>query len=406
MSGASGHLMHLHDDLNLTFGELHNVLTDFADGKLSGAVEKFDGKNIVFTWNVKLGQLRMARSTGDITRGGLDAEALAQKFQGRDSLIASFKGAFDALTSGLQAQRPSALMEIFGSDGRRWFSAEVVLADDPNVVKYDTNALILHEFPIFERQSDGALTRFNTPPGNYFSALVRSAAALSHSSSRLGWAILPPVPARLTPLSDRAHLDRALWRLDSLQIERGLTDQSTLRDYVSAELEIQLKRKGFAGWLLESTCARILRLPGALDLRALKNSSPLMAPRIDEVVKGGDALITDILEPIDRLIGDLGAAVFGSMTSALIRDGNAEATRTLAAWDAALQKLRASDDKDTVAFVEKQVGRISKPESVRLAIEGVVFHHQGRPYKLTGAFAAFNQVLGLLKYDKPVKPST
>ena len=68
MSGAAGHLMHLYDDPDITFGEIKDVLARAAQGKLEQVTEKLDGRNIVFTWNVKEGGLKVARAAGDIAR--------------------------------------------------------------------------------------------------------------------------------------------------------------------------------------------------------------------------------------------------------------------------------------------------------------------------------------------------
>ena len=65
--GAAGHLMHLYDNWELTFRELKDVMAAAAAGRLEQATEKVDGMNLVFTWDASTGQLRAARSAGDIT---------------------------------------------------------------------------------------------------------------------------------------------------------------------------------------------------------------------------------------------------------------------------------------------------------------------------------------------------
>ena len=47
--GAVGHLMHLYDNRELTFGEIKGILTAASSGELEEVSEKLDGLNIVFT---------------------------------------------------------------------------------------------------------------------------------------------------------------------------------------------------------------------------------------------------------------------------------------------------------------------------------------------------------------------
>ena len=51
MGGVAGHLSHVHEDLDLTFGEIKSLLSDVASAKIE-AVEKLDGQNIFFKFFV------------------------------------------------------------------------------------------------------------------------------------------------------------------------------------------------------------------------------------------------------------------------------------------------------------------------------------------------------------------
>jgi hypothetical protein len=73
MGGASGHLQHVNEDLSLTFKDIGEILTLASQGKLENVTEKFDGQNLNFTWD---GEVKLARSKGDIKSGGMNVEAL------------------------------------------------------------------------------------------------------------------------------------------------------------------------------------------------------------------------------------------------------------------------------------------------------------------------------------------
>jgi hypothetical protein len=61
--GLAGHMMHLWDNPDLTFGDLKEVIALASQGKLSEVTEKLDGQNMFFTFNVHADQLRLARNT-------------------------------------------------------------------------------------------------------------------------------------------------------------------------------------------------------------------------------------------------------------------------------------------------------------------------------------------------------
>jgi hypothetical protein len=91
MGGVAGHLSHLQENLNFTFGEIKSVLEQVASGEME-AVEKVDGQNIFFTYNAEAGDVRTARNPGDIKSGGMSPAALLQKFKNHPAEAAFVNG--------------------------------------------------------------------------------------------------------------------------------------------------------------------------------------------------------------------------------------------------------------------------------------------------------------------------
>ena len=90
MGGVAGHLSHVHEDLDLTFGEIKSLLSDVASANIE-AVEKFDGQNIFFYFFVdpESGELRTARNPGDVKKGGMTADAFVGMFKGHQQKLPS-----------------------------------------------------------------------------------------------------------------------------------------------------------------------------------------------------------------------------------------------------------------------------------------------------------------------------
>ena len=70
MGALAGHLAHLQENLDFTFGELKGVLGSVTSGDMP-AVEKVDGQNIFFKWTVDpdTGEVRTARNKGNLAKG-------------------------------------------------------------------------------------------------------------------------------------------------------------------------------------------------------------------------------------------------------------------------------------------------------------------------------------------------
>jgi hypothetical protein len=61
MGGAAGHLSHIQENLEFTIGDIKNVLKDVAQGNIE-AVEKVDGQNIFFTYDLESNSVKTARN--------------------------------------------------------------------------------------------------------------------------------------------------------------------------------------------------------------------------------------------------------------------------------------------------------------------------------------------------------
>ena len=74
LEGAvAGHMNHIYDNGEMTFGELKQLLQMAVDGKLRGT-EKTDGQNVFLSFDVATQKARAIRNKGHIKAGGLSVE--------------------------------------------------------------------------------------------------------------------------------------------------------------------------------------------------------------------------------------------------------------------------------------------------------------------------------------------
>ena len=101
MGALAGHLAHLQENLDFTFGELKSILGSVTSGEMP-SVEKVDGQNIFFKFYVdpQTGEVRTARNKGNLMKGGMTPEQFTAKWKGHPAESAFING-FKAINAAL-----------------------------------------------------------------------------------------------------------------------------------------------------------------------------------------------------------------------------------------------------------------------------------------------------------------
>jgi hypothetical protein len=116
-----------------------------------------------------------------------------------------------------------------------------------------------------------------------------------------------------------------------------------------------------------------------------------------------------IVEPVEDIFLKLGVFVLRSLEGLVAinpNDSIAQMKGDLAnAIEAIQQKVNNSemgDDDAPMLFLKHQLKRLDKIGGFDaiLPTEGVVFKYNGKLYKLTGAFAPLNQIIGYIKFGR------
>jgi len=78
MGGVAGHMAHLSEDTDLTFNEIVSILSQVANAEITNATEKVDGQNLFLTVD-SAGEIKTARNSGDIKKGGMTTDEYISK---------------------------------------------------------------------------------------------------------------------------------------------------------------------------------------------------------------------------------------------------------------------------------------------------------------------------------------
>lgn len=396
MGGAAGHLQHLYEDRNLTFQDLKKILSDASQGKLEEVTEKFDGMNIMFSWDYSTNALRVARSDGDIKRGGMNARQLTEKFKGRGQISEAFNNAYKVLRGALGALSQQDKKNIFGTNKNKWYSVEVIYAENPNVINYDCNALTIHNWPVKTINADRVVV-VEAPEAA--ASLVKNVGKMQKTLTQTSWRISGPTVLKLKRLSDGSCLKEALSAINSSMLRAGVSNENTLGDYLRSLLEesvLDLMLTPKVSEMIVSRCMEDSYAPTLIDIKKLIEKHEYVAVR--QFVENCPNLFKEYLQPIKQAINTLAVQMLEGLQSSLVSDGEQEIARLRQLVISKINEISSTSNEKTSRLLEEHLNNLGTVDRIKTPVEGVVFLYKGNTYKFTGSFGAVNQILGLTRY--------
>lgn len=404
MGGAAGHIQHTWENRDLTFHDLKEIIASAAEGKLEKSSEKCDGLNLVFTWDVSMGELRVARTGSDISRGGMGAAELAKKFFGRGNVETAFNTAFKVLADAIRALPPRVALRVFGDAGTKWYSLEIIYAPDPNTINYDSNNIVFHGWPIFEINDEGKVEQSDDDSG--VSALTKNIDSMQKAISARDWRVRGPSLLRLKKMSDGSIVRNAISRIDAAMSDAGVGDNNTIGDYLRELMKRELDQFKLPDEVLDAAASRAMGLDGAPTVNDIKKavSDKKVMTQLADVIRTGPVLQKQFILPIEKAIQQFAVEVLRGISSTLIDNSDKEVQRLQGQLARAIRTIEASGNQEAMNVLNTQLEKLGSVDSVSAPMEGIVFFYKGQAYKFTGSFAPLHQIMSLFKYGKKGVP--
>lgn len=393
MGGVAGHLSHLHENLDFTFGEIKSILSDVAKANIE-AVEKVDGQNVFFTWHAGTGALHTARNNSDIKKGGMSPEEFAGKWKGHPAEDAFMNG-FNAIERAVSRLGEDTLLDIFGANGDNWVNSEIMYHGNPNIINYGGDWIVLHNMQSFGDSGEAAINN------SAFGALVSAVQSAESELDEQGFRISGPQMVELEDLTNGLAYEDFMSELDGAT---GMTDGATIRDYVEERL-----RAGPIGSVplpvhqQEELIKIILDMEGAPKYADFKKSVPKEHHKLVSTLAtktNKRKIIAKMVIPVETAISNFAIEVLRGMQSFFVGDHDKEVERMRKEVEDSISQLQSAQGEDAekmAAMLEKQMEKLGPIENVASTMEGIVFEHppgSRQLYKLTGSFAMANQIIG------------
>lgn len=397
MGGAAGHVMHLHDNSMITFGDIKNVLSLAAEGRLTKVSEKLDGVNLMFTYRVGKGGLRVARTELDLPKGGMSQRELLEKYKGRGAVADAFSTGFDTLNAALDAIDDEMKKLIFGDKLTRWFSIEIIYSGLSNTINYDKDHIVFHGWPVFDVVGETVL-RSQSDVG--IDVINKNITKMQAAVASRNWGITGPALVRLKKLGDGRILQKAVDSIDMAMWHANVKDTDTIMTYIAALAWDEGLRVGLTSDAAAEVAARIAKQPNRFTLAQLKKRYPSQASTIDALIKDEKSLKRKWMQPIEQAIHDFSVEVLKGLRSALIADSEAEVERLRSLLTRSIEAIKASGHEESMDVLNRHMSKLKDIENIASPVEGVVFIYKGQAYKFTGAFAPAHQIISLFTYGK------
>jgi hypothetical protein len=393
--GAYGHMNHPFDtSINLTFKDLKTIVTKALDGNLGVVREKTDGQALAISW--KNGRLVAARNKSHLSNAGegaLDAAGIAGKFGGRGGLTDAYNFAMKDLESALRGLGKADLDKIF-QNGKVFMNLEVIFPTSVNVIPYGQALLVFHNAVEYNEAGNaiGVIKGAESKLG----VLIKKVNADVQSK----YTIQGPPITKLPKNDNLSSLKpKYLSQISKLQSEFGLPDSAGVADYHQAWWKNYIKKSGKK---LEPLEVEGLIKRWAFDDKSFRlntiadEKSKVWADGIEKQSKS--KIAKENLMKFEEIFLGVGSDVLSFMSSVLTASPDSALQQMRSKLDGAISTIRATGDASQIQKLELELQRLNSIGGFDKIVpnEGIIFNYKGNVFKMTGAFASLNQLLGIL----------
>jgi len=413
MGGAAGHIFHVWEASDLSFGDLKDIVTKSLRGELDNVTEKLDGQNILITY--RNGQALAARSSKHLKEFGeeaLDIEKFREYFTSRGSnehVINAFVGALEDFQRAFETTSVD-LDKIF-KDGEVWMNIEILYPQTENVIHYDKSQLRIHN-----------LRRVNISGGiedimdcSQLEDFIDEVDTLQKKGEiENTFLIRKNDPIIIKQLMESNHIaDELISELDSIMSDGGVSEGDTIADFLEhkvkkfidnsiGESEESFKELLAKRWAKGDKHTNITTLLKGVD-DTTKNWVKQTEQKIDETIEG-------FLSPIVVVFMKLGVTILSNLEGLASTDSYKSTKKVRDKLSRSIDFIKRLMDKGDVDGIDnfnkkindmlKHLETLDKVGGMAAVVptEGVVFEYKGKVLKLTGAFTPILKIIGFFRF--------
>ena len=395
--GAYGHMSHPFDtDINLTFGQLKDIVNRALEGTLEFTREKTDGQALAISW--RDGRLVAARNKGHLKNKGenaLDIKGVSDKFQGRGGLSDAYNYAMKDLSNAISALSDKQRDKIF-KQGACFMNLEVIYPTSVNVIPYGQALLVFHG--TMEYNDEGVAIGENGEAARILAGMIKQV----NKDVQDNYTIQGPPVVKLPKSTDLSKKKgKYSSKISKLQKEFGLKDTDGVANYHQAWWE-QWVDKNSPSSLDNKTKMGLVKRWAFMDKKFRLDKKNISDEKTLEWAKKTDKndhkkISKQNLMKFEQIFLGLGAEVLEFTSSALTVNPDKAVRDIKKRIDKTIKDVKKSGDPKKIEKLKLELGRLNSIGGSKKIVpnEGIVFLYKGNTFKLTGTFASVNQILGI-----------
>lgn len=399
--GAYGHMNHPFDvEMNLTFGDLKAIIKGALNGNLELAREKTDGQALAISWRDDRG-LIAARNKSHLKNRGAEAltiKGVADKFANRGGLTDAYNFAMKDLESAIKGLSKAQRDKIF-QQGASFMNLEVIYPTSVNVIPYDQPLLVFHNTTEYNEKGEGIGA--NQSAAKILAGMIKQI----NKDVQSNYTIQGP-PVTELPKSQKLSTQQSKFesKLKKLQSEFKLKDSDGVADYHQAWWEQWVDKNSPETLTNKEKMGLVKRWAFndkgfRLDNKNIESDKVLQwAKKVDKLDR--DKISKENTMKFEEIFLGVGAEVLSFMSSVLAANPDKAVRDMKKELDTTIKAVQKSGDPKKIEKLRLELERLARLGGKEKIVpnEGIVFVYKGNTYKLTGAFAPLNQILGLMYF--------
>lgn len=398
--GAYGHLSHFHDVKTNTFTDMKEFVDSLLQGKMEYARIKTDGMNLLFSFID--GRIRGARNSSDLKNFGknsLTIDGMSKKFEGRDNVQNAYVLAMKDLQQAVKKIPREQIDKLF-DNGKNWMSVEVMHPDTQNIIPYGVYELRFHGIKSYDE--NGKVTDDNTGAGPQLANMIKDIKANKQGTyeiKALEVAVMPPLP------DFKALKAYFTNKITALQKEYGLKDSNTITDTFEKHFEMIIDKE--AKLLKYKVPSNIMK--GLVDrwsgnTKSFKVTDMKKIPHdafrdwsISFDANKAEKELQTVANKFEHLTLEVGAVALKNLSTFMVVNPDKAVKDIKRGLDDVIKQVHTSNDPKLLDKMKYELGRLTAIGGMDAIApeEGLTFIFKDNFYKITGAFAAVNQIMNL-----------
>ena len=387
--GAGGHMAHPIDYTDFTGEQLIELVDNLFSGKVETMKEKLDGMNINASMNDK-GEVVFIRNNSErnLPEGGMSIKDMETKWEGKDHQLKVY------IQSGKIIEQIFSKLDVkyFNPKPgvRKIINCECIIEGKTNVMPYAKDRVAFHGYKLYEitdkldKNGNKSWVEIDDVEGDV-DLIYKAAEGIDAAKPRPNLVIKSieegqKFVKQFTKSIDRLFADEDLNLTDSIEEWKFARFNKVKPEWLDKNV-----REIFNRWFNNDK---------SFKATELKKVYPDHYNEVKDD-KFGKPFVNKVMEPLDNLFLAIGNELIDLLDGFTNKDLHNKVITTLRNdMEETIELVKQSGSTEAQDKVEKNLNRLKALNDKYNSAEGVVFVYKGRLMKLTGSFAAINQILG------------